>query len=96
MYLYDIFEGHVHLQVVFAVGLETTVGEVVVVRGREKIQRVLGRHGNTTVVDEAQERCKCLTRGDCFSNRNLKNICINLPYYALNTFYLKEIMDCTH
>ena len=53
-YLYDIITGDVHLQVVFAVGLEAVVGEAVVVRSGEQVERVLRGHRHLPVVDVAQ------------------------------------------
>ena len=53
-YLYDVVAGDVHLQVVFAVGLQAVVGEAVVVGSGEQVERVLRGHRHLPVVDVAQ------------------------------------------
>ena len=53
-YLYDVITGDVHLQVVFAVRLEAVVGEAVVIRSGEQVERVLRGHRHLPVVDVAQ------------------------------------------
>ena len=54
LYLNDVLKRDIHLEVVFAVRLQPTVGETVVVGGREEIQGILWGHGDVPVVGVAQ------------------------------------------
>ena len=60
--------GHVHLQVLLAKYVQPQVCELKVVRGREEVQSVLGRHDNVVMVDVAEQGHACHAWRGCVAD----------------------------